>query len=171
MSTNLNEVLETIYSSDIPNIHIYLDCVENDNEIIPRMYTYDEIKKIKKHTGLDNGEKFLQIEKYFRDMIKIDVNIPTIMKHSLYIKKKTTYNVIGNILILKNEINQIEKQNFPILSNYHNIETKNIELFEMKTIDLLIIERSDKQYQICLSIRDKSQKNKKQLLSELKQII
>jgi hypothetical protein len=74
-------------------------------------------------------------------------------------------------LILKNEINQIEKQNFPILSNYHNIETKNIELFEMKTIDLLIIERSDKQYQICLSIRDKSQKNKKQLLSELKQII
>lgn len=169
MSDYLNEILQAIYNSDITNIYIYLNCINNENKIIPKMYSLQEIQKIKKNIGFYNGKNITQTETFFRDLVKIEVTGD--IKYHSYIKKKTTYNIIENTLILKNDIVQIEKQNFPILSKYHNIETKNIELFEMKTIDLLIVEKSDKQYQICLSVKDNSQKNKKLLLLELKHFI
>ena len=169
MLNHLNEVLQAVYNSDVTNIHIYLDCIQNENNIVPKMYTHDDIQKIKKNIDVSDKKNIIQTETFFRDLVKI--NVTGDMNYHSYIKKKTTYDFIENTLILKNDIVQIEKQNFPILSNYHNIEIKNIELFEMKTIDLLIIERNDKQYQICISVKDKSQKNNKLLLSELKKFI
>jgi len=170
MTQPIDKILKIIYDSTTDIIHIYWDCIENENSVTPKLYSHGDTKKIKKNIGgnCDNIKNITQSETFFRDLVKIEIDGD--IKSCNYIKKQTLYNTVENVLILQNYIECINKQNFPILSSYHNVEIKKIELIEFETIDVLIIER-DKQYNICLSIKDKSEKNKKTLISELSSII
>lgn len=163
MATIIDKIFKVINQSDTDIIHIYFNCIDDVNNIIPKLYSLHEIKKIKKNIPISDIKNITYKETFFRDLIKIETSGDIIS--CAYIKKKMLFHMIdNNILIVLNYIKYIDKQTFPILSNYHNIEIKNINLIELKTIDILIIEKENKNYQLCVLIKNKYDKT---LISEL----
>jgi len=168
MVQNIEKLLQSIYNSNDEIIYIYPHCEKNENSFTPKVYSLSDVNKIKQKYSTATVKKIVQTETFFRDLVKVEINGDIESRN--YIKKKILYDYLGDVLIAKIFADPIEEQKFPILSKYHNVDIKNIEVIELSSIDILI-NKNNNQYQICLSIKNKSTNLKKRLASELSEIL
>ena len=144
--------------------HIYIKCKKRDNKITPYEYNSDEINDIIKKMRLKNGRKIIQIESYFRDMVKIEID-----DDITYYKKRVMGHMIDDILIQNIDMKIVEKYQIPNLTEYDYKIIKNITIYEEENYNIYIIKNEYKDtWQICI---DMKLYNKSQLLKLFDTII
>lgn len=164
MKKIVNNILKAIDENNNEIIHVYPNCTEETNYIIQQKFPQKMINEYNKNT-----KQIIQTELYFRDLVKLEYN-DTIK----YFSKKSNYEYIDNILIMKYKIDIIDENQFPKLLTYHNVITKTINILKLQTIDVMFIMNENKTMQICFVIKNviESKNNpsyKKMLINELEQ--
>lgn len=159
MKNVLDNIIE---SSENTTIHIYPEYSKTTHTITPNIYTQNEIDKITEKIKKLSLKKIniIQEECFYRDLVKLTItsNKKTSITHY---KKSITYNEFDKIIVLKNNIVNIPNNKIPVLSHYDNIEHKNMIIYELNTIDVLIINNQ----QICINVKNflKREKLKEEL--------
>jgi len=146
-------------------IHIYPKCKRKDKNVLEKKhYSTNFIKNFKKCLSKYDKIETKQCEYYFRDlvMIKTDDTITYYKKRTIYISHKDDI-IVGTIL------DDINEEQFPVLSSY-DIEYKNtLEIYKDTMISIIIT--NDKY--ICIAINKRPENNdaKKLLIQQLDEIL
>lgn len=114
-----------------------------------RFLTNDEISLIVNQMGFGHPLMFSQEEAYYRDLVCITIN-----NKPMYYKKKTFLDQqIKNGIIIKTFLDPIDENMFPQLSQYNHTEHKQISLYKMKSINILIITYGPDKNVICVEFK------------------
>ena len=166
---NIKVLIDHIGKLQNDNIIIYPFCSKLNKTYMPININDNKIKKI----TVDFSKMFLkcenvtQREKYFRDLINLDITKDnTIDEINGFYEKTTIASFIENSLILEIKLNKINKDMFPNLFKYDYIVTKQIKRFILESIDVLIINNIF--FTICICVKNK--KNKGKLLEEISSV-
>lgn len=155
----MKDILDYIIKAeDNAIIHIYPRYTKTTYTIKPTMYTENEadkiIEKIKKISTKESSIE--QTEYFYRDLVRLTFTDNGSERNIMNYKKSLAYHEIeykkNNIVMIKNIIIYIPNNDIPVLSCYNNTEKKNIIIYEMTTIDILVISFGDKK-QFCINVK------------------
>lgn len=167
--SSVKNILDDNSENTSKNIQLYIiHKIELDgHKIITKQLNNNQkdnmIKKIKKQYNLTdlNIKNMTSQETYFRDLVRLKIDDEH--KSNIYFyKKNMKYVKNDDFMIIVTETKNICEENFPIISKYHNTESKNIfELQINENISVIFsqtkhstVDIDDGLYSVSINIKD-----------------
>ena len=98
----------------------------------------EKIKKSYKDVKIISAK---QTESYYKDLAKI--TIESIKNRTYFVKKENDHVVFDNNLLVISNIELLDELQYPNLSQYDYLCTKNMEIYKIENIEILFVSCND----------------------------
>lgn len=152
MIKKITDIISSNKITSTNKINIHICSYSDDITTTLQKFTLKEKQDVIKKLNITKYIKIMQQESYFRDLLKLETNSSV-----TYYKKKSEGIIIDDkicCLVEKIILKSIDSACFPILSKYHYVYVKNIELYELDNLNILFISQKENEFNICLQIKN-----------------